>query len=629
MNIRSVCAVMFSKKRKYEEEKRSFKTEWEEEFVFVERNGKPTCLLCQATLSQFKASNLKRHHDTHHSTFNKDFPVGSVLRKTKLSSMKEKLHGQSKVMSMFTKEADLTTEAGFAVAFNIAKSKKPYTEGDFVKKNITQVISILDPENKRLQKMVAQMPVSRHTIERRISVISADVVNNLQKDLINCSALSLALDESTDVQDKPQLAIIVRYVLSDLEVKEELLDLVALKDSTRGCDIKEALDVVLDKASVPVGKIVSIATDGAPAMRGNKQGLLGLLHTDTSYPDFLSVHCIIHREHLVAKYFKYEHVMEVVLKIVNYIRSSAKTHRQFKAFIEEMSNDEFPDDVSWYCLVRWLSVSNVLDKFFRLFEPIKQFLREKGKSFPQLDDPQWLLDMAFFTDVVQHLQSLNISLQGHGKLISDLGQTVFSFHNKVRFFQRDLQSKTFAHFPSLKKIWENLPEVELETEDYVCKLTGLAGEINDRFSDLRALKPSFAFLDNPFLADVMDNGCPVSHPIAVDSAAVELELLEMQEDEGLKQVKKNSCSTIEFWKQVPEQKYPKTKECAKRLISIFGTTYSCESLYSTLKFIKSKYRAVLTDEHLTELVRTALTSHQPDFKQLTAKMDTRKSTSDV
>ncbi|XP_025405249.1 general transcription factor II-I repeat domain-containing protein 2-like [Sipha flava] len=101
---------MLSMKRKYEEENRAFNTDWEEEFLFVERNDKPMCLLCQVTLSQFKASNLKRHHDSNHSGFNKDFPVGSQLRKTKLKSLKEKLHGQSRVMSMFTKEADLTTE---------------------------------------------------------------------------------------------------------------------------------------------------------------------------------------------------------------------------------------------------------------------------------------------------------------------------------------------------------------------------------------------------------------------------------------------------------------------------------------------------------------------------------------
>ena len=82
----------------------------------------------------------------------------------------------------------------------------------------------------------------------------------------------------------------------------------------------------------------------------------------------------------------------------------------------------------------------------------------------------------------------------------------------------------------------------------------------------------------------------------------------MQEEGGLKGFKRSGVSGIEFWKKVPQEKYPLTKGCAKRLISICGTTYVCESLYTTLKFIKSKYRSELTDEHLSELVRTALTN---------------------
>lgn len=74
-------------------------------------------------------------------------------------------------------------------------------------------------------------------------------------------------------------------------------------------------------------------------------------------------------------------------------------------------------------------------------------------------------------------------------------------------------------------------------------------------------------------------------------------------------------------------KYPRTKECTLRLISIFGTMYVCESLYYTLKFINSKYRSELTDAHLSELVRTAITNYKPVLKKLTGKMNTRKITS--
>ena len=96
-----------------------------------------------------------------------------------------------------------------------------------------------DPNNRKLQRLTLQTPVSRHTVKRRISRISANVKDKLQRDLANATAFSLALDESTDETDNPQLAVYVRYVSFDIAVKEELLDLIPLKETTRGVDIKK------------------------------------------------------------------------------------------------------------------------------------------------------------------------------------------------------------------------------------------------------------------------------------------------------------------------------------------------------------------------------------------------------
>ena len=63
------------------------------------------------------------------------------------------------------------------------------------------------------------MLCSRRTTQRRISQISADIAVTMQSGLKSSLALSIALDESTDIQDNPQLAIFVRYVSSDLERK--------------------------------------------------------------------------------------------------------------------------------------------------------------------------------------------------------------------------------------------------------------------------------------------------------------------------------------------------------------------------------------------------------------------------
>ena len=71
---------------------------------------------------------------------------------------------------------------------------------------------------------------------------------------------------------------------------------------------------------------------------------------------------------------------------------------------------------------------------------------------------------------------------------------------------------------------------------------------------------------------------------------------------------------MEFWQQVTKRKYPELKKTNARLLSVFSPTYCCESLFSVMKFIKSKYRASLTNEHLSELISTALSSYRPDFR---------------
>jgi len=78
---------------------------------------------------------------------------------------------------------------------------------------------------------------------------------------------------------------------------------------------------------------------------------------------------------------------------------------------------------------------------------------------------------------------------------------------------------------------------------------------------------------------------------------------------------------VEFWRKVTERKYPELEKTSARLLSVFSTTYCCESLFSVMKFVKSKYRASLTNEHLSELIRTALTSYRPDFQKLVNRME--------
>ena len=78
----------------------------------------------------------------------------------------------------------------------------------------------------------------------------------------------------------------------------------AIKEANRGVDIKNVLNEALTRFYVPLNKLVSVATDGAPAIVGKRVRLIKLIKCDPNFPEFLPIHCIIHREHLVAKHFR-------------------------------------------------------------------------------------------------------------------------------------------------------------------------------------------------------------------------------------------------------------------------------------------------------------------------------------
>lgn len=600
------------KKRKYSDEKRTFKEEWKEGFAFISKQNKAFCLICCSSINNFKVGNLKRHHEKLHPEFSLQFPKNSEIRATKLKELEEAVTNQSNFMAKFVQENKSVNEASYKMAWNIARAKRPYVEGKFLKENLIDLINVLDPTNLKLLKLVNDIPTSRQTISRRISDISTDLVSQLTNDINDCVAFSLALDESTDITDQPQLAIFIRYVFQNALPREELLHLIALKESTRGVDIKQALDIVLK--NVPKHKLVSVATDGAAAMVGKNLGLIGLLKKDENIPDFIPIHCIIHREHLVAKHFNFEHIFTPVVKIVNFIRTNAKNHRQFRNFIDELELETEVSDLSLYCIVRWLSTYNILNKFVMLLEPIIEFLEIKKQLYPQLREDAWIQDLMFFTDTLEHLHNLNLSLQGKNKNVTDFAQLIFSFQVKLQLFQKDISEKTLNHFPRLKKV---TVDCDLKALDmYKTKLCSLFDDFQIRFADLKSLKPSFAFLLNPFGIDVIKNGFPLLKCILFETTKGELQLIELQADEGLKMLHVSANSINEFWKNVPSEKYGLLKIAACRLLSIFGSTYNVESLYSTMKYVKSQYRSVLTNEHLNELLRCAITNYEPNYKKL-------------
>ncbi|KAK9527903.1 hypothetical protein VZT92_014420 [Zoarces viviparus] len=212
----------------------------------------------------FKEYNLRRHYESRHK--DKYDSLQGQMRADKLSKLKSGLSAQQ---NTFVRQAQLnqsSVRASFRVAQLIASSGKPFTDGEFVKKCMNAVAKEVCPEKEDVFNAAS---LSASTITRRIEEIGGNVYAQLQQKAKEFNFFSLALDESTDVQDTAQLLIFIRGVSANFEMCEELAALQSLKGTTTGEDIFGKVCQTMEELDLDWSKLASITTDGAPSMVEN------------------------------------------------------------------------------------------------------------------------------------------------------------------------------------------------------------------------------------------------------------------------------------------------------------------------------------------------------------------------
>lgn len=460
------------------------------------------------------------------------------------------------------------------------------------------------PEKKQAFSNVS---LSRNTIAERICDLATNLHDQLMEKGKDFVSFSLAVDESTDASDTAQLSVFIRGVDSKMSVTEELLGFKSMHGTTTGKDIFEEVCKCVTEINLPWDKLVGLTTDGAPAMSGKKNGLVGRMREkmqEENCAGELSVyHCILHQESLCAKALNMEHVMTIVTQVVNFIRAKGLNHREFKSFLEEIGSEH--TDVPYHTEVRWLSRGKVLNRFFELREEICQFLQSKGKDTAELQEQKFMCGLAFLSDIASHLDALNLQLQGRGRIITEMYSSVKAFKAKLCLWENQLLQGNLGHFPCCQTI--NTQISTAVCAEFAEKLSVLGAEFNRRFGDFDGQKWRFELLSNPFAVDV--EKAPTN---------IQMELIELQCDDTLKS-KYDAVGAAQFPQYIPDT-MPQLRTQAAQLLSMFGSTYLCEQLFSSMKMTKTSNRARLTDEHLRSIMKVASAqSLSPNTDELASK----------
>ena len=376
------------------------------------------------------------------------------------------------------------------------------------------------------------------------------------------------------------MVVFIRGVLPDFTIFEEFLTLRSMHDSTKGIDIYNEFDKFNQQLNLNNLKLFSVATDGCPSMIGKNIGFRGIFNqkrAEENLPEIMWHHCIIHIENLVAKSLKMPHITDVVISTVNYIRANAINHRKFKEFLQSVESKN--GDLVMYTHVRWLSRSECIKRFYLLLPEVKNFLNGK-KHIPQLTDEYWVADLAFLVDITSHLSTLNLSLQSKNIFCHELYSAVDAFIKKLHLWKSQLQNGNTDHFITISN-----HKKYCFFEKYTAVIENLLRQFKYRLDKLPNFQYNMQLFATPLSLNAADAPCEF-----------QMELLDLQSDLQLKENFKSE-NLVEFWAKLPNKKYPNLILNALKYASVFGSTYSCEALFSKMVRIKTKYRSRLTDDH--------------------------------
>ena len=310
----------------------------------------------------------------------------------------------------------------------MAEKGKPFTDGEFIKNCLTIFTEYAFPDYKHL---VEQTTLSRFTVSRRINDLSDNIKETLKDRLKSCEAFNLTLDESTDINDTAQLVIFIRAVTADFDIIE-FSDMASLSSTTTGQDICEQGLKVVKKFEFNPAKLCCVTTDSAPSMTGmTNEFILNFLNAVGAQNVVVS-HCIlIKRTCVPSSRFCRRHGK--CCQACKLHSRRGLNHRQFKTFLEELDSEY--SDVVYFSAIRWLSRAVTLKRFWNLRQEIKLFMESKHQNVRFLSNKNWLNDLAFLTDITQHISDLILKLQEKGALVNKTFEHICVFEKKSELFQ--------------------------------------------------------------------------------------------------------------------------------------------------------------------------------------------------
>ena len=280
---------------------------------------------------------------------------------------------------------------------------------------------------------------------------------------------SLIADEATDVSNKEQLCVTIRWVYNSFNIHEdpvELIDVPKTNAETLTALIKDCLI----RFSLPLSQCRGQAYDGAANMSGHVSGVAARIQE--AEPTAIYVHCLAHSTNLCLqtvgrKIAAIREALDLVMELSQFIRFSPKRSTLFQTLQSQLTPGA--PSLKPLCPTRWTVRTRAIESVLTNYEVLTSALVEihdSGRDEYALKAGGYLSTMdkfsTFFGLKISHLifsatEQLSITLQGCN---TTMQEAVDSANLAIMFLQSQRNDDVFDRFYS--RIIEDSKELTSE-----------------------------------------------------------------------------------------------------------------------------------------------------------------------
>ena len=267
-----------------------------------------------------------------------------------------------------------------------------------------------------------------------MSIFFQTIVKSIVEE-IGGDVFCLLVDESADVSGKEQMAVVLRYVDKSGLIKERLIGIVHVSETSASC-LKSSIDSLFGKYGLSIKQVRGQGYDGASNMRGEFNGLRALIMRENSSAYY--IHCFAHQLQLVIvavakKNDDISDFFDMVSLLINVAGASCKR----KDMIRESQQERVAKAIGSGQLstgtglnqeqslqragdTRWSSHYKTLQRINSLFPDVievLQYVEKEGPTDAKRRQARGLMDYLKDFDFVFHLQ-LMLLILGHANCLS-------------------------------------------------------------------------------------------------------------------------------------------------------------------------------------------------------------------